>query len=88
MSKLHTAAASGDTTAVLRLISKGARPDSSHERGSMLRREELLGVLLVPTVEESLQLRVLERILVEHRAVSVSQEVFGKADDVLVGDLR
>ena len=43
---------------------------------------------LVSTLEESLQLRVLERILVEHRAVSVSQEVFGKASNVLVGDLR
>jgi hypothetical protein len=45
-------------------------------------------VSLVPTVEESLQLRVLERILLEHLAVSVSQEVFGKASNVLVGDLR
>ena len=45
-------------------------------------------VPLVPTVEESLQLRVFERILVEHFAVSVSQEVFGKTSNVLVGDLR
>ena len=43
---------------------------------------------LVPTVEEILQLRVLERILVEHLTVSVSQEVFGKASNVLIGDLR
>jgi hypothetical protein len=43
---------------------------------------------LVSTVEEILQLRVLERILVEHLAVSVSQEVFGKASNVLIGDLR
>ena len=43
---------------------------------------------LIPTVKEILQLRILERILVEYLAVSMSQEIFGKASDVLIGDPR
>ena len=43
---------------------------------------------LVSTLEEILQLRVWEGVLVEHLAVSVSQELFGEASNVLIGDLR